>query len=292
MTDLSQNIIALNTDDILLVDTDINTQNITETNTYKIVTKSINTSGKYRQNEKIIKVIRRAKDIGSINIALSADTLMYNSLSDVATFTATVLDNRGEPVSGLLLRMVEFYNNQTNTKWSETDEHGVAIFYCSLYELATTTYYVHNFATTRMPYGQSNSITIPVKKTIIEQSINAFFDNRILYISFTNARIEQNILYIHFINSQGFISLELTESILNGFSIEIGSDVDATITQITMPPDETDTIIYTGATKELKGPPASPIGAGTVITPLQPESLLMDKYKNVQKIDNNSGFIH
>ena len=50
--------------------------------------------------------------------------------------------------------------------------------------------------------------------------------------------------------------------------------------------------IYTGATKELKGPPASPIGAGTVITPLQPESLLMDKYKNVQKIDNNSGFIH
>lgn len=292
MTDLSQNIIALNTDDILLVDTDINTQNITEINTYKIVTKSINTSGKYRQNEKIIKVIRRAKDIGSINIALSADTLIYNSLSDVATFTATVLDNRGEPVSGLLLRMVEFYNNQTNIKWSETDEHGVAIFYCSLYELATTTYYVHNFATTRMPYGQSNSITIPLKKTIIEQSINAFFDNRILHISFTNARIEQNILYIHFVNSQGFISLELTESILNGFSIEIGSNVDATITQITMPPDETDTIVYTGATKELKGPPASPIGAGTVITPLQPESLLMDKYKNVQKIDNNSGFIH
>ena len=50
-----------------------------------------------------------------------------------------------------------------------------------------------------------------------------------------------------------------------------------------MPPDETDTIIYTGATKELKGPPASPIGADTVITPLQPESLLMDKIKTSKK---------
>ena len=79
---------------------------------------------------------------------------------------------------------------------------------------------------------------------------------------------------------------------LNRFSIEIGNDVDATITQITMPPDETDTIVYTGATKELKGPSASPIGAGTVTTPLQPESLLMDKYKKIQKMDNNSGFIH